>query len=122
MALADRRFQKKRVQLPKWINQALLDADTNLSTDMAVSSARRFLKGMAQPFRAKDQEGISTWSLDDLKMHQEKLAQDEIKELQARRDVEPMQGVIAANPITDHDSDYGMDDDDDDALLALDGH
>ncbi|EAQ83884.1 hypothetical protein CHGG_10288 [Chaetomium globosum CBS 148.51] len=66
MVLADRRFQKKRAQLPKWINQALLDADVNLSTDMAVSSARRFLRTMAQPFRAKDQEGISTWSMDDL--------------------------------------------------------
>ncbi|EON99652.1 putative dna repair helicase rad3 protein [Phaeoacremonium minimum UCRPA7] len=76
MVLADRRFQKKCAQLPKWINQALLDADTNLSTDMAVGSARRFLKTMAQPFRAKDQEGISMWSIEDLKRHQEKMFDD----------------------------------------------
>ncbi|PHH65392.1 hypothetical protein CDD81_2496 [Ophiocordyceps australis] len=73
MVLADRRFQKKRAQLPKWINQGLLDVDTNLSTDMAVSSARRFLKTMAQPFRAKDQEGISTWGYKDLELHKKKL-------------------------------------------------
>ncbi|EGX89191.1 DNA repair helicase RAD3 [Cordyceps militaris CM01] len=66
MVLADRRFQKKRPQLPKWINQGLMDVDVNLSTDMAVSSARRFLKTMAQPFRAKEQEGISTWGYEDL--------------------------------------------------------
>ncbi|KAI5304382.1 DNA-dependent ATPase of the nucleotide excision repair factor 4 complex [Ascosphaera pollenicola] len=69
MVLADRRFQKKRNQLPKWINQALLDSETNLSTDMAVSTAKTFLKTMAQPFKAKDQEGISTWSLQDLQRH-----------------------------------------------------
>ncbi|EDN93739.1 hypothetical protein SS1G_09606 [Sclerotinia sclerotiorum 1980 UF-70] len=35
MVLADRRFLKKRAQLPKWINQAILDSEVNLSTDMA---------------------------------------------------------------------------------------
>ncbi|KAK4097140.1 DNA repair helicase [Parathielavia hyrcaniae] len=117
MVLADRRFQKKRVQLPKWINQALLDADVNLSTDMAVSAARRFLKTMAQPFRAKDQEGISTWSMADLKRHQQKLDEDRIKELQAheaRGSNMPPRGVGNGR-----DSDYEMDDDDEAELMAL---
>ena len=82
MVLADRRFQKKRTQLPKWINQALFEADVNLSTDMAVSNARRFLRTMAQPFHAKDQEGISTWGYDDLMQHKEKLETETIRELQ----------------------------------------
>ena len=69
MVLADRRFQKKRTQLPKWINQAMLESETNLSTDMAVATAKNFLRTMAQPFKAKDQEGISTWSLEDLERH-----------------------------------------------------
>ncbi|KAI9823986.1 MAG: DNA-dependent ATPase of the nucleotide excision repair factor 4 complex [Phylliscum demangeonii] len=77
MVLADRRFQKKRSQLPKWINQALYDSETNLSTDMAVASAKKFLRTMAQPFKAKDQEGISTWSLADLEAHQEKAAREQ---------------------------------------------
>ncbi|KAL5621235.1 hypothetical protein BROUX41_006705 [Berkeleyomyces rouxiae] len=82
MVLADRRFQKKRAQLPKWINQALKDTDTNLSTDMAVGNARKFLRNMAQPFKAKDQEGISTWSYDDLMAHKERLDQERIRVLQ----------------------------------------
>jgi len=81
MVLADRRFQKKRAQLPKWINQAMLESETNLSTDMAVAIAKDFLRKMAQPFRAKDQEGISTWSLTDLERHVEK----ERSEAQKRR-------------------------------------
>ncbi|PWY94729.1 DNA repair helicase RAD3 [Aspergillus sclerotioniger CBS 115572] len=72
MVLADRRFQKKRNQLPKWINQAMLESETNLSTDMAVATAKNFLRTMAQPFKARDQEGISTWSLADLERHLEK--------------------------------------------------
>ncbi|KAL2855907.1 hypothetical protein BJY01DRAFT_204012 [Aspergillus pseudoustus] len=77
MVLADRRFQKKRNQLPKWISQALLESETNLSTDMAVATAKNFLRTMAQPFKAKDQEGISTWSLADLEKHRQKQMQEE---------------------------------------------
>lgn len=82
MVLADRRFQKKRSQLPKWINQAMLESETNLSTDMAVATAKNFLRSMAQPFRAKDQEGISTWSLADLERHVEKqkLEQEKLRQ------------------------------------------
>ncbi|KAK4040575.1 hypothetical protein C8A01DRAFT_35439 [Parachaetomium inaequale] len=124
MVLADRRFQRKRAQLPKWINQALLDADVNLSTDMAVSSARRFLRTMAQPFRAKDQEGISTWSMADLRKHQEKMDEDRIQELRAQRDRELDQPVLAAQAAVvgrdGKESDYEMDDDDEAELMALD--
>ncbi|KAL4806595.1 hypothetical protein BDV18DRAFT_137867 [Aspergillus unguis] len=77
MVLADRRFQKKRNQLPKWISQAMLESETNLSTDMAVATAKNFLRTMAQPFKAKDQEGISTWSLADLEKHRQKQLQEE---------------------------------------------
>lgn len=66
MILADKRFARKRGQLPKWINQALLDSETNLSIDMSVAAAKNFLRTMAQPFHNKDQEGISTWGMEDL--------------------------------------------------------
>ncbi|KAK2739654.1 DNA-dependent ATPase of the nucleotide excision repair factor 4 complex [Myotisia sp. PD_48] len=79
MVLADRRFQKKRNQLPKWISQAMLESETNLSTDMAVATAKSFLRSMAQPFKAKDQDGISTWSLADLNRHLEKERQEKEK-------------------------------------------
>ncbi|KAG5359767.1 DNA repair helicase RAD3 [Yarrowia sp. C11] len=70
MVLADRRFAKKRNQLPKWINQAILDADTNLSTDMALAAAKKFLRTMAQPMNKNDQEGVSVWSLEQLQEYQ----------------------------------------------------
>ncbi|KAL2144656.1 hypothetical protein VTI28DRAFT_8684 [Corynascus sepedonium] len=122
MVLADRRFQRKRNQLPKWINQALMDADVNLSTDMAISSARRFLRTMAQPFRAKDQEGISTWSMADLRKHQEKMDEDRIKELQAQQDRELNPALDAQVAVAEDGrvSDYDMDDDDEAELMALD--
>ncbi|KAM0491554.1 hypothetical protein ACHAP9_009104 [Verticillium nonalfalfae] len=114
MVLADRRFQKKRVQLPKWINQGLLDADTNLSTDMAVSSARRFLKQMAQPFRAKDQEGVSTWSYEDLMRHKEKTEMDRIRDLEDAANKNEQTQEFGGD-------DYGMDDDLDQDLMEIDG-
>lgn len=76
MVLADRRFARRKGQLPKWIAQGLLDADTNLSTDMAVASAKKFLRTSAQPIDPKDQEnGISVWTYEQLIEHQKK--QDE---------------------------------------------
>ncbi|KZZ98013.1 DNA repair helicase RAD3 [Ascosphaera apis ARSEF 7405] len=117
MVLADRRFQKKRNQLPKWINQALLDSETNLSTDMAVSTAKAFLKTMAQPFKAKDQEGISTWSLQDLQNHIAQEKEEVEKRVRAQaaashtRWPEPQSGHIT------HEE-YGDLDDEDMAALA----
>jgi DNA excision repair protein ERCC-2 len=119
MVLADRRFQKKRGQLPKWINQALLDADTNLSTDMAVASAKKFLRTMAQPFRARDQEGISTWSLRDLEAHKQKMDLE-------RHTLEVAQAPLAAsNGASEHhhpevdELDADFDGDDYDAMMTM---
>lgn len=70
MVLADRRFSRKRTQLPKWINQAILDADVNLSTDMSVAAAKKFLRTMAQPMDPADSEGVSIWDINDLERHQ----------------------------------------------------
>ncbi|KAG5952585.1 TFIIH/NER complex ATP-dependent 5'-3' DNA helicase subunit [Claviceps humidiphila] len=111
MVLADRRFQKKRNQLPKWINQGLVDVDSNLSTDMAVSSARRFLRTMAQPFHGEDQEGISTWGYEDLQKHKEKMDLEKIRELE-----EAMEGSVEVAAVVD---DYGFDDVPDQDLMAL---
>lgn len=127
MVLADRRFMKKRHQLPKWINQALLDANTNLSTDMAVGAARAFLKQMAQPFSAKDQEGVSIWGMKDLKRHQEKMAEDLIVELRTQREDEERERKRREEEERrrleeerDRVSDYEMDEDDEAEMMALD--
>lgn len=127
MVLADRRFQKKRTQLPKWINQAMTDADTNLSVDMAVSSAKRFLRTMAQPYErddygTNDKEGVvkSSWNIRDLELHKEKAENQQIEELR--------QGIRENGDTAIHGQDillaeaeqdeYG--DIDDDALMELD--
>ncbi|KAG6003353.1 TFIIH/NER complex ATP-dependent 5'-3' DNA helicase subunit [Claviceps maximensis] len=114
MVLADRRFQKKRAQLPKWINQGLLDVDTNLSTDMAVSSARRFLRTMAQPFHGKDQEGISTWGYEDLQKHKEKMDLEKIRELEEATNNRLEQVAPVAG-------DYDFDEVPDQDMMELDG-
>ena len=49
--LADNRYSKqdKRSKLPQWIQQFMSDGLRNLSTDVAMASARQFLREMAQP-------------------------------------------------------------------------
>ncbi|KAF7587780.1 hypothetical protein BBP40_006715 [Aspergillus hancockii] len=117
MVLADRRFQKKRTQLPKWINQAMLESETNLSTDMSVATAKNFLRTMAQPFKAKDQEGISTWSLADLERYRKKQM---LEEERVRR--EALANVNGANNFTNGAvvAEDEFDDDIDDDLMMLD--
>lgn len=80
MVLADRRFAKKRAQLPKWINSALMEGDSNMSVDQSVAAAKRFLKIMSKPFPIKLQEGVSTWSYEDLMRHQAKLNKEKDRE------------------------------------------
>ncbi|TGO81830.1 hypothetical protein BPOR_1001g00030 [Botrytis porri] len=115
MVLADRRFLKKRTQLPKWINQAILDSEVNLSTDMAVGSAKKFLRNMAQPFKAKDQEGISTWSLQDLEKFKEKQYEETLQALRGGGKGDPMDGIRNGNEVKEDE--YGMDDDEMEASL-----
>jgi DNA excision repair protein ERCC-2 len=81
MVLADKRFKTKKEQLPSWIAGQLLLTDEDHSVDSAVSTAKRFLRSIAQPFNTKDQEGISTWSARDLAKHQEEESERKIREL-----------------------------------------
>lgn len=120
MVLADKRFYKKRTQLPKWINQALLEGDTNMSTDMAIASAKKFLRTIAQPFSEKDQKGVSTWDIGDLMKHKEKIEEEKIMELSNgmhKQDME-IDGVANGNGLHDGDE-YGGDEDIDAAMLDM---
>ncbi|GAD98072.1 TFIIH complex helicase Rad3, putative [Paecilomyces variotii No. 5] len=125
MVLADRRFQKKRTQLPKWINQAMLESETNLSTDMAAATAKNFLRTMAQPFKAKDQEGISTWSLTDLERHLQKQKLEEERLMREAAANAPAgangaNGVSNGAPTTTNAQRDEFDDDIDEELMLLD--
>ncbi|KAG4439795.1 DNA-dependent ATPase of the nucleotide excision repair factor 4 complex [Cadophora sp. M221] len=117
MVLADRRFLKKRDQLPRWIDNAIMESDVNLSTDMAVGAAKKFLRGMAQPFKPSDQEGISTWSLKDLENHKEKQEEESIRALREAQHADAtgdreMGGVGNGNRMAAGIDEYGFDDDD----------
>jgi len=117
MVLADKRFLKKRNQLPKWINQALQESDVNLSTDMAVASAKKFLRTIAQPFNARDQEGISTWSIQDLRKHQEKQGEEEVRALQ-RHEEEMKKVEHGLEKMVAHEDEYGFDEDAEMEMMA----
>lgn len=64
MVFADKRFSRadKRSKLPRWMNEEMSEAATNLSTDMAVAMAKTFFKKIAQPFDPiQNQLGVSLW-------------------------------------------------------------
>jgi DNA excision repair protein ERCC-2 len=73
MVLADKRFNKRISQLPKWIQQGLDQKSTKLSIDQAVGSAKAFLKDMSAPYTRKEMEGHSSWGTEELEKHQEKM-------------------------------------------------
>ncbi|GMT18353.1 hypothetical protein PFISCL1PPCAC_9650, partial [Pristionchus fissidentatus] len=68
MIFADKRFsrQDKRGKLPRWMQEHLDPANTNLSIDEAGQQARRWLSLMAQSFSKKEQLGISILTKDML--------------------------------------------------------
>ncbi|KAI8926822.1 hypothetical protein BC831DRAFT_455121 [Entophlyctis helioformis] len=73
MVFADKRFarQDKRSKLPKWILSGVTEAGVNLSTDMAVTMAKKFLRTMAQPADTNAQLGVSLWDQQSIeKMNQ----------------------------------------------------
>uniref|UniRef100_A0A0G4HEZ2 DNA 5'-3' helicase n=1 Tax=Chromera velia CCMP2878 TaxID=1169474 RepID=A0A0G4HEZ2_9ALVE len=84
MIFADSRYARadKREKLPPWVRKYLENSNLNLSTDLAVSTTRAFLKEMSQPY----QIGKGT-----------RLTADEIKDLEAKHKREKAtQGFTAA--------------------------
>ena len=59
--LADNRYNKqdKKSKLPQWIQQFMSDGLSNLSTDVAMASARQFLREMAQPSDGRKHVSLS---------------------------------------------------------------
>ena len=117
MVLADRRFQKKRNQLPKWIAQALPDQETNLSVDQAVAVAKKFLREMSVPYPKSMQAGISSWDEADLRRHQAKKQEEEIRILRMQQE---QQEQAMRNGVQRRLVDFDDDEIDEDALMELD--
>jgi DNA excision repair protein ERCC-2 len=77
MVLADRRFQRKRSQLPRWIADEIHEGQTGLSTDAAVGMAKKFLRTIAQPLNEAQRNGVmesakgkDSWTLTELERFQ----------------------------------------------------
>merc|ERR1712048_1097647 len=68
MIFADNRYSRsdKRKKLPQWLSNYLKQEYINLSTDVAVEIATRFVKKMAQPHSKKDEIGKSLLSSKDI--------------------------------------------------------
>lgn len=70
MIFADLRYTKsdKKNKLPKWLLNNLNEGiHTNLSTDVAINIAGKFIKKMAQPHNKSNEIGTSLLSLNHLK-------------------------------------------------------
>lgn len=106
----------KRAKLPKWINQYITEAHSNLSTDMATVLAKLFIRSISQPFD-HTQTGISLWTIEDIENRQRKE-----KEEEARFMIE-MDGT-ASKAKKQEDGDQGMfdgeEEEDDYALMGID--
>ena len=117
MVLADRRFQKKRTQLPKWIQQALPEGDTNLSVDQGTAVAKKFLKDMSIPYSSRFQEKIAYWSIEDLERHKAKVEQEEIRRLQTAQNGNHL--LMMDEKIEEDDDDFEVDDLNDEDMRQL---
>ncbi|KAG6820366.1 hypothetical protein H0H93_001558 [Arthromyces matolae] len=85
MVFADKRFARadKRAKLPRWINQYITETASNLSTDMALTLSKLFMRSISQNPN-ENQTGVSLWSLEDIEKAQAK--QKALAEEQAMRD------------------------------------
>ncbi|ODO09390.1 hypothetical protein I350_02990 [Cryptococcus amylolentus CBS 6273] len=81
MVFADKRFARadKRAKLPKWINSYITEAHSNLSTDVAISLAKKFIRQISQPFD-HTQTGISLWTLEDIEARQQQEADEAVRD------------------------------------------
>ncbi|KAJ7889901.1 hypothetical protein B0H14DRAFT_3105442 [Mycena olivaceomarginata] len=63
MVFDDKRFARadKRAKLPRWINQYITETASNLSTDMALTLSKLFMRGISQN-PEENQTGISLWT------------------------------------------------------------
>ncbi|WWC87764.1 uncharacterized protein L201_002656 [Kwoniella dendrophila CBS 6074] len=126
MVFADKRFarQDKRAKLPKWINAYITEAHSNLSTDVSIALAKKFIRQISQPFD-HTQTGISLWTLEDIERRQ---LQDKEDAEKAELELKQAMGTKNQNMRNggqeediDMDADFIMDDyenDLDDADLA----
>ncbi|KAH7914658.1 hypothetical protein BJ138DRAFT_1143323 [Hygrophoropsis aurantiaca] len=87
MVFADKRFARadKRAKLPRWINQYITEVASNLSTDMALTLSKLFMRTISQNPN-ENQTGISLWTLEDIEKVQAKQKEQAILSEQQQAD------------------------------------
>jgi len=93
MIFADQRYSKsdKMSKLPKWIQHGFLEVNKNLSTDMAITAAKKFMRSMSQPYEQLEQIGISLWSIDDVNKHLQNQQEQQQKQQKQQQQQAPRQ-------------------------------
>ncbi|KAF9246525.1 hypothetical protein BU15DRAFT_40365 [Melanogaster broomeanus] len=91
MVFADKRFARadKRAKLPRWINQYITEVASNLSTDMALTLSKLFMRTISQNPN-ENQTGISLWTLEDIAKAQAKQKEQALQFEQEERDIDDM--------------------------------
>lgn len=102
----------KRAKLPRWINQYITETASNLSTDMAITLSKLFMRTISQNPN-ENQTGISLWTLEDIEKHQAK--QKELA-IEAEKEAEKLR----ENVMDVDDEDYGDGGFDDNELAQID--
>ncbi|KIK57838.1 hypothetical protein GYMLUDRAFT_262992 [Collybiopsis luxurians FD-317 M1] len=105
MVFADKRFARadKRAKLPRWINQYITETASNLSTDMALTLSKLFMRTISQNPN-ENQTGVSLWTLDDILKAQAKQAA-EAEQVIDKEEYEYGDGGISDQIMVDFDMD-----------------
>lgn len=106
MIICSQRFARadKRAKLPRWINQYITETASNLSTDMALTLSKLFMRTISQNPN-ENQTGISLWTLEDVEKAQAKQRELAMEVEQAREEEEDEygDGGIDDNMLVDFD-------------------
>lgn len=95
----------KRAKLPRWINQYITETASNLSTDMALTLSKLFMRTISQNPN-ENQTGISLWTLEDVEKAQAKQKELAMEAEQSREDEEEYgDGGIDDDMLVDFDLD-----------------
>ncbi|KAI0006029.1 DNA repair helicase [Russula compacta] len=106
MVFADKRFARadKRAKLPRWINQYITETAANLSTDMALTLSKHFMRTISQN-AGENLTGVSLWTVEDVEKAQaaHRQAEAEQSATMAVGRSSPNQGTGPGEPMDEDD-------------------
>ncbi|KAI0256693.1 DNA repair helicase [Lactifluus subvellereus] len=107
MVFADKRFARadKRAKLPRWINQYITETAANLSTDMALTLSKLFMRTISQN-AGENSTGISLWTVEDVEKAQAAQRQAEVEQTIAVAVERPRASQEGLGEPMDEDDDY----------------